>query len=45
LGFLLTLVGKPERWSALVRYRCGWEYNIKMDLKYGRGRMDLIHVS
>jgi hypothetical protein len=40
------LVGKPERWSALERSRCRWEYNIKLDLKELRWeRVDLIDVA
>ena len=40
-----VLVGKPEGKRPLVRPRCRWEDNIKMDLKEmgcgDRNRMDL----
>jgi hypothetical protein len=29
----MILVGRPERRRSLGRYRCGWEYDIKMDLQ------------
>lgn len=30
-----VLVARPERKRQLGRHRCGWEYNINSDLKYG----------
>ena len=36
-GVYKVLVGKPEGKKPLVRPRCRWEDNIKMDLQEGGG--------
>jgi hypothetical protein len=45
-GVYKVLVGKPEGKRPLVRHRCRWEDNIKMDLeKVGCGGMDWIGLA
>jgi hypothetical protein len=40
------LIGKPEGKRPLVRPRCRWENNIKMDIKrIGWAGVDLIHLT
>ena len=45
-GIYKVLVGKPEGKRPLVRPRCRWEDNIKMDLQeVGCGGMDWIELA
>ena len=45
-GVCRVLVGKPEGKRRLVRHRCRWEDNIKMDLQEVRwGSMDWIDLA
>jgi hypothetical protein len=40
------LIGKPEGKSPLGRLRCGWEGNIRMDIReVGREGVDWIHLA
>jgi hypothetical protein len=45
-GVYKVLVGKPEGKRPLVRHRCRWENNIKMDLEeVGCGGVDWIGLA
>ena len=46
VGVYRVLVGKPKGKTPLVRPRCGWEDNIRMDLQeFGCESMDWIELA